>query len=199
MLIGIIVGVVAVVAVIGFMLVRRKRSSGGPVSVAILCRSTEGVSVDAVAQHYTRVFNKPPQREPMPLPDGAGMATLLMAPPEGPPLGVFVVSHPLVENAAEVAKSIADPVARKAFEQHKAYCSVDFMGSDRMKEDLRQVAENICGSCAAVLAAGLGGKAMLFVAQHRDQFLYVDAPTVKRMMEGGTTEALANFRGPGAP
>ena len=44
-----------------------------------------------------------------------------------------------------------------------------------------------------------GGKAMLFVAQHRDQFLYVDAPTVKRMMEGGTTEALANFRGPGAP
>lgn len=154
MWVAIVIGAVLIVALVAVIILRRRGSGSCPVSIAILRRTSGPVPVDALVGFYERVFNQRPRVEPMPLPEGAGTATVLMAPPEHPAIGIFVVSHAYIEgDRAKATHGVEDRIAAEAIRTHVAYCSVDWMGSGlegrrplHGREHLRGVCGDHCGT-----------------------------------------------------
>lgn len=152
MLPAIIIGAVVFVAVAAILMMRRRGRSGSPTSIVMFRPSARRLSEAEARAAYRRVFKTEPRLDRITMPDGLANGFLLVS-DAVPPLAIIDSSRVYMtpEEQAATAARFEHPAARNAITGHKAWVSVDAMGSIGFKQEQRAMAYTLLGPLAAEL------------------------------------------------
>ena len=175
------------VLVVVVVLLRRRGRNASPVSIVMLRSKPRGFTEADVRGAYRRALKAEPQVQTIPRPDGLTNGLLLIS-ERLPPLAVIDSSRTYMEadEVADHARRFEHPTARDALLAHKAWVSIDAMGSIGMKRAMRAKIYPLLARVAAELY------------DHDSLLLYLPAesrfaspgPDVEKMLRDGRIDEL---------
>jgi uncharacterized protein YegJ (DUF2314 family) len=188
----------ALVLVIGLrLIIRRIGGSRSPVSIVMLRSHPRGLSDADVRGAYRRAFQKEPELNSIPMPDGLTRGIVLTC-GDLPALAVIDSTRGYMEpgEVETVAQRFEHAAVRQAILNHKAWVSVDAMGSQGLNREQRQLVYTVLGKLAAELYDEPGTLLLYLPA---DGLAAEPGPNVESLLRSGRVMELFGDASLGAP